>query len=98
VIVHTVGLGSPQGTVPDVESHAPGEALDENTLRKIAAATDGTYHRAASEAQLSRAYAGLGRTIAWKRRPEEVSGIVSAASGVLLGGTLLAAALWRRLD
>jgi hypothetical protein len=31
-------------------------------------------------------------------QPEEVSGIVSAASGVLLGGTLLAGALWRRLD
>jgi Ca-activated chloride channel family protein len=58
VIVHTVGLGSPQGATPDVESHAPNEALDETTLKKIAAATDGTYHRAASEAELARAYSG----------------------------------------
>jgi hypothetical protein len=29
--------------------------------------------------------------VAWKRRPEDVSGVVSAASGALLGGTLLVA-------
>ena len=79
VIVHTVGLGSPQGAAPDVESHALDEALDENMLKKIAAVTDVTYHRAASQAELARAYSGLGRMIVWKRRPKELSGLFSAA-------------------
>lgn len=98
VVVHTVGLGAPGGMSPDTGGGPDAEALDEHTLKRIAAATDGSYHRAASEEQLARAYTGLGRTVAWKRQPKEVSGVAAAASAVLLGVTLLASMLWRRLD
>ncbi|HKX17831.1 MAG TPA: VWA domain-containing protein [bacterium] len=54
VVVHAVGLGAPGGISPDTGGGPDAEALDEDTLKRVAAATNGTYHRAASEEQLSR--------------------------------------------
>jgi Ca-activated chloride channel family protein len=103
VTVHTVGLGAPPGIPPDTAAPATpatpdSEALDEPTLKRIAGATEGTYHRAGSAEELSRTYTGLGRMIGWKQSPQEVSGLVSTASAGLLGVTLLVSAVWRRLD
>jgi Ca-activated chloride channel family protein len=97
VTVHTVGLGAPEGAAPDPENHTPVEPLDEQTLRRIASITGGTYHRASSAAELTQAYTRLGRAVGWVRRPVEVSGLASAMSAALLAGTLAASLLWHRL-
>lgn len=100
VTVHTVGLGQPAHPAvnSDGDKVSNVDALDENTLRRIAAATNGTYHRASTEHDLSRVWSHLGRMIAWTSRRVEVSGLVSGASAVLFGGTMVLAFLWRRLD
>jgi Ca-activated chloride channel family protein len=98
VTVHTVGLGRPDASSPDSATGPGGEALDEQTLKMIAAMTGGMYHRASTAGELSNIYNHLGRMVAWTLRPEEVGGLVSGASAAVLGGTLILGMLWRRLD
>jgi Ca-activated chloride channel family protein len=100
VTVHTVGLGQPANVTAnsDGDKVSDADALDENTLRRIAAATNGTYHRASTEHDLSRVWSHLGRMVAWTSRPVEIAGLISGASAVLFGGTMLLSLLWRRLD
>jgi Ca-activated chloride channel homolog len=98
VVVHTVGLGQPPNVQGDPDTTEADEPLDDQTLKHIADVTGGTYRRAGSGAELSRAYTEFGRVVAWKKRPIEVSGLVSAASVVLLGGTMMLSLFWRRLD
>jgi Ca-activated chloride channel homolog len=95
VTVHTVGFGKPGG--PDTPVGDP-FALDEDLLKRLAAAGGGTYHRASTAAELAGVYGHLVRAVAWKTRPEEVGGLVSGASAFLFGGTMLLSLLWRRLD
>jgi Ca-activated chloride channel family protein len=97
VVIHTVGLGQPAG-VKNPETTEIDEPLDEATLQQIASITGGTYRRAQTATELSGAYNKLGRMVAWRRRPVEVSGPISAASVLLLGGAMMLATRWRRLD
>jgi Ca-activated chloride channel family protein len=100
ITVHTVGLGQPANATvnADGERVSDVDALDEDTLKAIAVTTDGTYHRASTERDLSRVWSHLGRMVAWKSRPVEIGGLVSGASAALFGSTLLLSLLWRRLD
>jgi Ca-activated chloride channel homolog len=100
VTVHTVGLGQPANATvnADGERVSDVDALDEDTLRHIASVTNGTYHRASTEHGLSSVWSHIGRMVAWTTRPVEVGGLVSGASAVLFGGTLLLSLLWRRID
>jgi Ca-activated chloride channel homolog len=100
VTVHTVGLGQPANAIVNADGDRVSDvdALDEGALKQLAAATSGTYHRASTAGDLSRVWSRLGRMVAWKTRPEEVGGLVSGASAVLFGGTMLLSLLWRRLD
>jgi Ca-activated chloride channel homolog len=100
VTVHTVGLGQPVNATVNADGDRVSDvdALDEDTLKQIASTTSGTYHRASSDRELSRVWSSLGRVVAWKTRPEEVGGLISGASAVLFGGTMLLSLLWRRLD
>jgi Ca-activated chloride channel homolog len=100
VTVYTVGLGQPANATinADGDRVSDVDALDEDTLKQIAAVTNGTYHRASTERELSAVWSRLGHMIAWKTRPVEVGGLVSGASAALFGGTMLLSLLWRRLD
>jgi Ca-activated chloride channel homolog len=100
VTVYTVGLGEPANASVNADNSGVSgvDALDEGTLKQIAAATNGSYHRASSDHDLSRVWSQLGRTVAWKVQPVEVGGLVSGAAAALFGATLLLSLLWRRLD
>ena len=56
VKVYPVGLGSPEGTVLQVDGFQVSTALDEAMLRQIAQTTDGTYFAAADEEALQKVY------------------------------------------
>ena len=45
VHIHTVGVGTPEGTVLEIDGFSVATALDEDVLKQIAKVTDGTYHR-----------------------------------------------------
>ena len=84
VRVYPVGLGSPQGTVLDVDGFQISTALDEETLRKIADVTGGAYHNASDAAELAKVYDSV--DLAWTTRGEkrEVTSWFATAAAVLL--------------
>ena len=82
--VYPVGIGSPQGTVIEVDGFQLATALDESTLRAIADRTDGRYVAGADPAAL----AGVADAIdlEWKVETEtiEVTALLAAAAGLLV--------------
>lgn len=84
VRIYPIGVGSPQGTVLDVDGFQVSTALDEPTLRNIAELTDGEYHAAADAADLAKVYSSI--DLAWTTRSErrEVTSWLAAGAAVLL--------------
>ncbi len=84
VRVYPVGIGSPQGSVIEVDGFQLATALDEPTLRAIADRTDGRYVAGADPAAL----AGVADAIdlEWKVETEhiEVTALLAAAAGLLV--------------
>lgn len=85
--VYTVGLGSPEGVVLNFNSFSFRVRLDEETLKKIAEKTGGSYYKADNETNLNEIYANLGRRLTFKPEKTEITALFTAASGVffLLG-------------
>ncbi len=73
VRVHTVGMGTPAGTVLGVEGYSIRVRLDEDTLKSIAAKTGGSYFRAESEVDLSDIYRSLSTRIVFKPEQTEIT-------------------------
>ncbi|MDR7483169.1 MAG: VWA domain-containing protein [Armatimonadota bacterium] len=84
VKVYTVGIGTPEGTFLNIGGRSIWVRLDEETLRGMAEATGGEYHRTTNLAELRRVYRHLGREIGWERRPTEVTAVAAGAGLVLL--------------
>jgi Ca-activated chloride channel homolog len=98
VRVHTIGLGTPQGTVVEVEGFNVATALDEALLTEIAEVTDGTYHRAGDTATLERIYESVDLEPASVEREREVTALFAAAGGLLLAlGAILSIAWFGRV-
>ncbi len=90
VKVYPIGLGSPAGSVLELDGYQVATALDEATLRQIAATTNGRYYSAADSAALAQVYRSI--DLAWvvTQRPLEVTAGLAAAAAllVLLGAGL----------
>jgi Ca-activated chloride channel family protein len=98
VRVHTIGVGTPEGTVVQVDGFSIGTALDEEQLTEIADVTDGTYHRAGDSATLDRIYESVDLKLARVERKHEVTALFAAAGGLLLAlGSLLSIAWFGRV-
>jgi Ca-activated chloride channel family protein len=84
VRIHPVGLGSPEGTVLQVDGFSVATALDEELLRQIATTTDGTYYRAEDARALARVYDSL--ELGWTTRAQrmEVTAPLAALAALLL--------------
>jgi Ca-activated chloride channel family protein len=84
VKVYPIGLGSPEGTVLDIDGFQVSTSLDEATLQGIADLTDGTYHSASDAAALAKVYDSI--DLAWTTRSEEreITSWFAAAAAVLL--------------
>lgn len=91
VRVHTIGFGTPEGTVLRAQGVSVRVKLDEAVLVKVAQITRGEYFRAATGADLERIYRSLGMRIVMKKhRQSEVTALV-----LMLGmGLVLAGAGW----
>jgi len=95
VKVHTVGIGTVEGTTLATKGWSMRVRLDEATMKGIAEATNGEYFQAASAAEVTRIYHTLSAQLSMeKKRPVEVSGVL-AAIGVLLAGIAAFATLLR---
>ncbi|HZG94818.1 MAG TPA: VWA domain-containing protein [Mycobacteriales bacterium] len=90
VRVYPIGLGSPQGTVLEIDGFQVATSLDEPMLRAIADTTDARYFAAADEDELADVYRSI--DLDWKVESEhvEITAVLGAAAGLLV---LLAAVL-----
>jgi Ca-activated chloride channel family protein len=84
VRVDPVGLGTPQGTVLQIDGFEVATALDEQALRRIATTTGGTYRSANDAASLAAVYDSI--ELAWHVRvvPHEVTYLVAGLAALLL--------------
>ena len=84
VRIYPIGLGSPQGTVLEVDGFQVATRLDEATLKQIADTTDGTYYAASDTAALSKVYSAINLT--WTARTErrEITSWFAAVAAALL--------------
>ena len=86
VRVEPIGLGTPAGTVIEVDGFSIATALDDTSLQQIAEATGGTYRRATDAASLAAVYDSI--ELRWTTRsvPHEVTSWVAAGAALLLLG------------
>jgi len=84
VRVYPIGLGSPRGTVLEVDGFQVATALDEPLLREIATTTDGTYFAAADAQALAGLYESIDLSWTVESRNIEVTALFAAAAAVLL--------------
>ena len=98
VRVHAIGIGTPEGTVVEVDGFNVATALDEEQLTRIAEVTDGSYQRAGDAAALERIYESIDLKLARVEREREVTALFAAAGGLLLAiGSLLSIAWFGRV-
>jgi Ca-activated chloride channel homolog len=98
VPVHAIGIGTPEGTVVEIDGFSVATALDEEQLTEIAEVTDGTYHRAGDAATLDRIYESVDLELARVERRREVTALFAAAGGLVLAvGSLLSIAWFGRV-
>lgn len=79
VRVYTVGLGSPGGTILDINGFRVHTQLDAASLQQIAQTTGGTYYQASDAASLTSIYDHLDTQLVV--RPEEIE-LTSAFAGI----------------
>jgi Ca-activated chloride channel family protein len=84
VRVYPIGLGSPRGTVLEVDGFQVATALDEPLLREIATTTDGRYFAAADAQALAGVYESIDLSWTVESRNIEVTALFAAAAAVLL--------------
>ncbi len=82
--IYTIGVGSTQGTVLQVDGFQISTSLDEASLRKISQTTGGSYYAAADATSLSKVYSSI--DLAWTARTQEreVTSWFATAAAVLL--------------
>ena len=90
VRVYTVGVGSPEGAVLNLQGYSMRVRLDEETLKRIAEKTDAQYFKAESETDLGKVYADLATRLVLKPEQTELTAWFTAAAALLLlvAGTL----------
>ena len=98
VRVHSIGIGTPAGTVVEIDGFSVATALDEQLLTEIADVTDGTYNVAGDAVTLDRIYDSIDLELAHVEREREVTALFAAAGGLLLVlGSLLSIAWFGRV-
>lgn len=95
VRIHTVGIGSTEGTTLGFGGWSMRVRLDEETLRKIAATTHGEYYAATSAQELKNIYEHLSaRMVVERARTVEVTAIFVGVGALLLVISAFCSVLW----
>jgi Ca-activated chloride channel family protein len=84
VRIHTIGLGTTQGTVVQIDGFSVATALDEDLLKKIAQVTDGTYDQATDAPALAQIYKSIHLEFKTVKKPREATALFASAGGLLL--------------
>jgi Ca-activated chloride channel family protein len=94
VRIYTVGVGSTEGAVLNVEGFTVRSRLDEQTLQQISQLTGGTYNNARDEGELRSIYDNLSPELVIRPQETEVTALFAGLGiFVLLIGSALSL-LW----
>jgi Ca-activated chloride channel homolog len=88
--VYTVGIGTPEGTVLQIQGRSVFTRLDEATLKQVADVTGGTYFNAQNEKDLRQIYDDLSRERVLEDKKAEIT---FAFAGAALALSVVAGAL-----
>lgn len=90
VRVYTVGIGSPEGAIIEVEGFTVHTRLDEGMLQYIASETGGSYYNAGNEEQLRKIYDALEPQLSIKPEEIEMTSIFAGLGMIIfmIGGLL----------
>jgi len=90
VRIYPVGIGSPEGSVIQINGFNILTQLDETTLQEIASLTNGFYYHAEDQGTLQEIYKNIDLHLTISGEKSEVTSIVAGISLVLLiiGGAL----------
>ncbi len=97
VKIYGVGVGTPAGSVMQVEGQLVLVPFDSTLLQRMAEFTQGQYFDLSSSSnELRHVYRQLGRSIGWERRQTELTSLLAGGAGTLMivGGML--SLLWFR--
>lgn len=94
VRVHTIGVGTPEGAVVQVDGFNVATALDTELLEEVASVTDGTYHEGDDAEGLSAISESIDLRFKLVSEHTEVTGLFSAAGIALLVAGALLSVLW----
>ena len=83
VRVYTIGIGTPEGTIIDVEGFSIHSRLDEALLQSISDNTGGQYYSAANEEDLLRIYRDLEPKLSLRSENIEVTSLFAGAGFLL---------------
>jgi len=98
VRIETLGFGTTNGAVLEVDGYSVHTALDEESLARIADVTGGEYHPTAGEEDLKAVYATLTPELVVKPESMEITSVFAGAGIVmLLAGSLLSMLWFNRL-
>jgi Ca-activated chloride channel family protein len=84
VRIHTIGIGSPTGTVLNVNGFTVFTKLDEATLQQISKVTDGLYYNAQTEEDLQAIYDKIEPRLKIEQEKTEVTAIFAGISILVL--------------
>jgi Ca-activated chloride channel family protein len=90
VRIHTIGVGTPTGTVVQIDGFSVATALDQSLLQKIATATNGSYHAANAGGSVAAVTRAIDLKFKIVSEHAEITGLFAAAGVLLL---IVAAAL-----
>jgi Ca-activated chloride channel homolog len=84
VRIFTIGIGSPEGTVVNVDGFNLSTKLDEALLTEMATVSDGEYFRAADAESLNKVYDGIDLEFVREPAKTELTGLFAAGAALLL--------------
>jgi Ca-activated chloride channel homolog len=94
VNIHSIGIGTEEGTVVDVGGFNVATALDKALLAEVASVTDGKYYEAADAAALAEIYKSIDLDFKTRTEHTEVTALFTAAGIFLLVVGALLSVLW----
>jgi Ca-activated chloride channel family protein len=98
VKIYTIGMGTPGGTVMQIDGQMALVPFDSSGLQRIAQMTEGRYFASPTDDELQKVYRQLARVIGWERTRMEVSFLLTGGAGLLiLTGGLLSIVWFRRV-
>jgi len=81
--VYTIGIGTPEGTILQIQGRNVFTRLDEDTLKVVAQKTEAQYFRATDEASLTKIYDDLTRERRFEDEETEITFAFAAVAGAL---------------